>query len=380
MSRDLVLVSLSLMVWGLGEGAFFSFQPLYLQQLGADPIAIGAILGGYGIAQTLAHIPAGYLADRIGRRPLMRFAWIFGFVSTGVMALATTLPVFIVGMLLYGMTMFVVSPLNSYVTAARGRLTVGRALTMTSAAYNIGAIVGPMLGGLIGETYGFRSIFAVAALIFGLSTVLIFFIKPQPVEIRSSLQKADKIFNNGTYLRFMSLVFLATFAMYLPQPLAPNFLQNERGLSLVQIGQLYSISSLGVVLGNLLLGNLEHRLGYLLGQVLVGFFAAILWQQTGMLWYGLAFLFVGGYRTARSLAIAQVQTLVHPANMGLAYGLSETITSSANIIVPFIAGFLYNQNPNIIFPVSLIMITLAILANTYYLYLRVAPEDRVIPA
>ncbi|MGW8251084.1 MAG: MFS transporter, partial [Anaerolineales bacterium] len=70
MNRDLSLIAASLMVWGLGEGAFFSFQPLYLQQLGADPIAIGAILGAYGIAQTLAHIPAGYLADRFGRRPV----------------------------------------------------------------------------------------------------------------------------------------------------------------------------------------------------------------------------------------------------------------------------------------------------------------------
>lgn len=380
MNRDLVLVALSLAVWGLGEGAFFSFQPLYLQQLGAEPITIGAILGGYGIAQTLAHIPAGYLSDRVGRRPLMRAAWVFGFVSTGLMALATTLPIFVAGMLLYGMTMFVVSPLNSYVTAARGRLGVGRALTMISAAYNIGAILGPLLGGWLGDKYGFRSIFSVAALIFGISTLLIFFIRPQPVEVRSNLQGGDKILNNRPYLRFMSLVFLAAFAMYLPQPLAPNFLQNERGLSLVQIGQLYSISSVGVVIGNLLLGSLEHRLGYLLGQVLVGLFAAILWQQTGMVWYGLAFLFVGGYRTARSLAIAQVQLLVHPANMGLAYGLSETITSSVNIVVPFIAGFLYNQNPNSIFPVSLILIAVAILANAFYLYRRVASDDRAIPA
>jgi MFS family permease len=380
MSRDLILVALSLLVWGLGEGAFFSFQPLYLQQLGADPIAIGAILGGYGFAQTLAHVPAGYLADRIGRRPLMRFAWILGLIATWLMAIATTLPTFVAGMLLYGTTMFVVSPLNSYVTAARGKWSVGRAITTTSAFFNIGAILGPTMGGWIGENYGFRSIFLVAAVIFGLSTILIFFIRPQPVEGRTALGQGDKLIRNAPYLRFMSLVFLAAFAMYLPQPLAPNFLQNERGLSLVAIGQLYSISSLGVVLSNLLLGNLEHRLGYLLGQVFVGVFAAILWQQTGMVWYGLAYLFVGGYRTARALAIAQIQTLVHPANMGLAYGFSETISSSANILVPFLAGFLYDRSPEIIFPLSLILITISVLANAYYLYFRSAPTDKALTA
>jgi len=75
MIRDLILVSLSLMIWGIGEGMFLFFQPLYLQQLGADPILIGTIIGMVGIAMTISHLPAGYLADRIGRRPLILAAW-----------------------------------------------------------------------------------------------------------------------------------------------------------------------------------------------------------------------------------------------------------------------------------------------------------------
>ena len=379
MSHDLILVAASLLVWGLGEGAFFSFQPLYLQQLGADPIRIGAILGGYGLAQTLAHIPAGYLSDRIGQRPLMWASWVFGLLATWLMALATTLPTFIVGMFLYGATSFVVSPLNSYITAARGRLRVGRALTLISASFNVGAILGPLIGGWLGETYGFRTIFFFSAVIFVISAALIFLIRPQPVVVHSTFQLSDKLLNNANYLRFMSLVFIAMFAMYLAQPLAPNYLQNQRDLNLVEIGQLYSISAFGVVLSNLILGNLEHRLGYLLGQVAVGIFVILLWKQTGMFWYSLAYLFVGGYRTARSLAIAQVQTLVHPAKLGLAYGVSETISSSANILVPFVAGYLYNVNPDIIFPISFVLILISLLANGYFLFNRLpAPKD-IIP-
>ena len=379
MSRDLILVACSLLVWGLGEGAFFSFQPLYLQQLGADPIKIGAILGGYGLAQTMAHIPGGYLSDRIGHRPLMWAAWIFGLLATWFMALATTLPTFIVGMFLYGATSFVVSPMNSYLTAIRGRLRVGRVLTMISASYNIGAILGPLLGGWIGETYGFRTIFMFAAIIFVISTALILLIRPQPIEARSSLQLSDKLLGNRHYLQFMSLVFVAMFAMYLAQPLAPNYLQNQRDLSLVAIGQLYSISSLGIVLSNLILGNLEHRLGYLLGQVAVAIFAMLLWRQSGMFWYSLAYLFVGGYRTARSLAMAQVQTLVPPAKLGLAYGVSETIASSANILVPFVAGYLYAINPDILFPISIGLIIISLLANGYYLFYRLPTPKDIIP-
>ena len=71
MGRDLKLLILALMIWGIGEGMFFYFQPIYLEQLGADPALIGLILGSYGVAMMIAHIPAGYLADRLGRKPLM---------------------------------------------------------------------------------------------------------------------------------------------------------------------------------------------------------------------------------------------------------------------------------------------------------------------
>ncbi len=372
MSSDLIWVALSLLVWGFGEGAFFSFQPLYLQQLGADPLKIGAILSAYGFAQTIAHIPAGYLADRIGRRPLMWTSWFIGAIATFLMALATTLPVFIAGMILYGATSFVVSPLNSYVTSARGRWTVGRALTIISASYNTGAVLGPIVGGWVGKNYGFRSIFMLAAVVFIVSILFILRIKSQPVETRTNLRSSDRLINNPAYMRCMGLVYFTMFATYMPQPLAPNFLQNERNLDLVQIGQLYSIAALGLVLTNLILGNMEHRLGYLIGQIAVGVFAWVLWQQTGMIWYGLAFLFVGGYRTARFLAMAQVQALVHPANMGLAYGISETISSSAMILVPIVAGVIYSRDPLIIFPVSIGLILASILINGYYLYFRVS--------
>ncbi len=55
--------------WGIGEGMFLIFQPIYLEQLGADPLLIGAILGAAGITMAIAQAPAGHLADRIGPGP-----------------------------------------------------------------------------------------------------------------------------------------------------------------------------------------------------------------------------------------------------------------------------------------------------------------------
>ena len=91
MKRDLILIGISMFAWGVGEGMFIFFQPIYLEELGADPILIGTILGGFGLAMTISHIPAGYLADRIGRKPLMVAAWLTGTLAAWIMALANAL-------------------------------------------------------------------------------------------------------------------------------------------------------------------------------------------------------------------------------------------------------------------------------------------------
>ena len=147
MTRDLRLVGLSLFIWGMGEGMFFYFQPLYIQQLGADPVQIGTILGAAGLAMALAHMPAGALADILGRKTMMTVSWVVGMLSAWVMFLAGGLAFFVVGLLIYSLTAFVMSPMASYVTEARGDWPVARALTTTSAFFNLGVALGPLIGG-----------------------------------------------------------------------------------------------------------------------------------------------------------------------------------------------------------------------------------------
>lgn len=372
MSRDLVLIACALITWGLGEGMFYFFQPLYLQELGADPLKIGSILGLVGLATMLSYLPAGYLSDRIGRRPLIWMAWVFGAMATILMASAKSLPVFVGGMVLYGLTNFVTVPLNSYTTHARGQWSIGRTITLISASFYTGFILGPLIGGYIGQNIGLHANFTVAAVIFVISSSIILFIRPQPVESDADGDKYTVFHSlwNGRYAQYLLLTFFVMFGLYLPQPLTPNYLQNLRGISLVVMGQLISMRSLGVVAFNIVLGHLNARLGYLLAQVCMGLFAALIWLGAGLPAYMAGYLLMGSYITARGLVLAQGRTLVHAPNMGIAYGSLETVMSLAIVLGPPLAGYLYSINPNLIYSTSLALIGAGLVANLVFSPLR----------
>lgn len=366
MTPPVLMVGVALFTWGIGEGMFIYFAPLYMQQFGASPIWIGSILGGYGFVMMCAHIPAGLLSDRLGRRPLLRLAWLVGLGAAWGMALAPSLPLFAVAYLLYGVTAFVSSPLFSYVTAARGKLSAGRVMTLTSAMYNLGAVIGPILGGWLSDHFGLQAAFLGAALVFIPSVVLVFFLPPQPRETHDGDGSGQYLLSNRRFWGFLALVFLTMFAMYLPQPLTPNFLQNERGVSLIQLGWIISAGSLGNVLFNLLLGQFYPLLGFVLGQVCVGLFALFLWQGDAPVWYAAAYFLMGGYRAARMLVFAQVRWLIHQAQMGLAYGITEAVNSFAVILAPLLAGFLYDKDPASIYALSLFLIALGVVFSLVF--------------
>lgn len=354
MSPSLLWLAAALFTWGIGEGLFFYFQPIYLAQLGANPLQIGAILGAAGGAMMLAHIPAGALTDRIGARPLLRAAWLTGVLAAGLMAAARQLPLFVAGLLLYSLTAFVAAPLNAYVTTARGAWTVGRALTLISATFNFGIFLGPLLGGVLGEYFGLRSIYLVATTIFSLSTTFLFLTPAQAPQARDPGAPPASLRSNRSYLQFLGFGFFILLALYLPQPFSSKFLQEVRGLSLAQIGLLGSIGGLGNTALNWLLGHIKNtRLGFMLGQVTVGLFALILWQFNALPLLALAYFLFGGSRAARTLYMAQIRPLVHPAQLGLAYGIAETVGSLVVAIGPLLAGLLYDWQPAAIYPLAI---------------------------
>jgi MFS family permease len=374
MNPSLLWLGAALFTWGIGEGMFFLFQPIYLQQLGANPIQIGAILGAAGFVMTLVHIPSGHLSDRMGRKPMLVSAWIFGVGAALLMAFAKDLTLFVVGLLLYGFTAFVVSPLDSYVTAARGKWSVGRAITFISMTFNAGAVLGPITGGWLGDHFGLRRVYLIAAFTFVVSTVLILFIGSQPRNQHDPGDPPAGLLTNWRYLGFLAVFFAVAFVTYLPQPLTPNFLQNQRGLSLSTIGQLGSIGSLGNTALSLVMGQFEARAGFLLGQLGVAAFSVLLWRGTGFGTFALGYFLLGGFRVLRGLGIAQVRPLVHESQMGLAYGVAETVGSATVLLAPPLAGYLYSRDPSSMYPVGLVLMAFGLVISLIFI-----PRSRKLP-
>jgi len=356
MTRDLRLLAFSLFLWGVGEGLFIYLQPIYLTELGADPLQVGFVLSLVGAAMTVTHIPAGILADRFGRKWMMAAAWVFGALACFLMFLATSLWIFVAALVLYSLTSFVMSPMSSYVTEARGPWTVGRALTTVSASFNAGAVIGPFAGGLLAAEFGIRPLFGIAAVLFVLSTVLMVPLRNQPVEPPHAEGRYRSLLTNRTAARILVVTFVAILALTLSWPLTPLYLSEVRGLSVAQVGALGSFFALGIVVLNLTLGGAQPRRGSMIGQGLVAASVALLWRGLSIPAYAAGYFLAGGSRTARSLLSAQVERVVERSHLGLAFGVVETVASSALILAPLLAGFLYQANPAAPYPVNLVLI------------------------
>jgi MFS family permease len=378
--RNLGLLIGALFLWSLGEGLFFIFQPLYLESFGATPIQIGFILSMASLALVVVHLPAGFIADRFGRKPVMLAGWWLGLVTATAMFLAPNIFVFSISLIVYYATAFVGSANNSYITASRGRLSVERAITLASAAYGAGSIFSPAIGGWMAAHWGMRSTIGVACLLYVASCLVMLLIAPQPAEHASASHDYRGLFGNRPFRVVVLLAFGACFSMYLGMALVPNYLQNERGVTLEQIGWMGSAAAMGMVLINAFVGRWKPRRSFLLSQTMVLGQAVFLWFGNGIGWFAVAFFLRGGFSGARSAVVAQAGRVVLDREMGVAFAAIETMVASALVLSPLLAGVLYQWRADLPLAVSTVLILVMIgLSAKFMLPLRASQPASISP-
>ena len=152
-ATNIMVRRLSLVVFleWLGAGAIIPLFPLFLKNHGASPSLIGLTMSAFFLAGLLTQFPAGRLADRIGRRPVL----IGGLILYAASCLAFILPVstwgfialrFIQGGAAGAVEVASLALVSSNVPIERR----GRAISRIFSAQLAGTAVGPLLGAVAG--------------------------------------------------------------------------------------------------------------------------------------------------------------------------------------------------------------------------------------
>ena len=141
---DMVSVGLIIPVLPLLVGTFTSNQ--------ADlAFWFGAVMFAFGIANFFGSPILGALSDRFGRRPILLLGFAGLALSFFVTAMATTLAVLIVVRLLSGAVMANAAVANAYVADITAPADRARRFGLLGAMFGLGFILGPVMGGLLGN-------------------------------------------------------------------------------------------------------------------------------------------------------------------------------------------------------------------------------------
>ena len=75
------------------------------------------------------------------------------------------------------------------------------------------------------------------------------------------------------------------------------------------------------------------------------------------------------------MAMAQARELVHNSQMGMTYGVMETLGAVIIILAPPIAGILYERDPMIVYPLAIGLLTISIVVSYLFLPRRARRAD-----
>jgi hypothetical protein len=194
-----------------------------------------------------------------------------------------------------------------------------------------------------------------------------FFVDGQPIDHHDPASPPLGLRSNRSFMILMSVLAFAIFSMFLAQPLTPNFLSEVRGLSLSQTGLVFTVGALGNALMAIAFSRTNPRKGFLFAQATVILFALFIWKGFSLSIFALGYFLLGGFRAGRPMAMAQARELVHESQMGVTYGLMETVSAVISIITPPIAGLLYERDPMLVYPLGIALITISIFVSFTFL-------------
>jgi MFS family permease len=144
----------------LGFGGVVPSLPLYAQSFGVSVSAIGLAVGIYGLARFAGALPAGYLADRFGRRPVLALGGVVTSLGNIWCAYATSYPEFILARFVAGAGAgFIVTTGQIVLADITTPERRGRTVAIYQGVFTFAVGIGPFPGGLLSEHFGLAAPF-----------------------------------------------------------------------------------------------------------------------------------------------------------------------------------------------------------------------------
>lgn len=336
-----------------GWGIIIPVIPKLIKELIHGDISEAAKIGGwltfaYAITQFIFAPLVGNLSDKFGRRPIILISLFAFSMDYLLLAFAPTITWIFIGRIIAGITGASITTASAYIADVSTPENRAKNFGMIGAAFGLGFIIGPVIGGLLGQ-YGSRVPFYAAAVLCLLNFLYGYFILPESLSKDNrrefSLKRANPIgafLNLRKYPKLIGLV-VSIFLLYTASHAVHsnwsyftmykfNWDEKMVGISLGAIGLLVGIVQGGLIrVINPKLGN-EKSIYVGMALYTVGMFLFATATQSWMMFTFLIPYCLGGIAGPAMQAVISSQV---PANeQGEIQGTLSSLMSASAIVGP----------------------------------------------
>lgn len=356
-NRKLITLFLIVFIDLLGFSIILPLLPFYAETFGASPAQIGFLVASYAAAQLVGAPLLGRLSDRFGRKPVLLISLGGTFIGFLILGFANSLWMLFVSRVIDGFTGGNISVAQAYITDVTNENNRAKGLGLLGAAFGLGFIIGPAVGGIL-SVYGFAVPAFVAAgfSMVSILGVLFFLTESLTPEARVDLEKqARQSFSIRTlwqainrprvgpilHVRFFYGLAFAIFQTIFPLYALYRFDLDARntGFILTYVGILVVFVQ-GFLVGWLASRFDENRLIFLTTVIMgISLFAWALAPSVAALLVILAPLaFAAGI--LNTLLNSTLSKAVYTEEVGGTLGLSASLESLTRVISPSFGGYL----------------------------------------
>jgi len=354
--RVLVILFISQLLAAMGFSTIFPFLPNYVNELGSawglDLILLaGAVFSAQGLAMMFTSPIWGAVSDRFGRKLMVQRAMFGGAVLIFLMAFVRNAEELIFLRILQGAVTGVISANNALIASVTPRERSGFALGALQTALTSGVAFGPVVGGLLADTYGYRVTHIVTAILLLAGGLIVQFGIQERFQRPKNVRRFGGFFGDWSHVLKTPGVagtFWARFFAWLARgiliPILPLFipiLLAGTGRTATFTGLVIGIAALTSTISALYLGNLGDRIGH--RRVLTWSSAAaalcylpMAFVDSGtqlLILNGLAGIAIGGVMPSIS-ALLNVAT--DDTEVGSAFGLDNAVVAASRAVSPLI--------------------------------------------